>query len=60
MKEFKKELAELLEKHNVALICQSNKDKKDMSVEIGFQAMSDGFKNEWIGRHHITNYDLYL
>ena len=58
MDEFKKELALLLEKHNVAIICHSNKNKDDHSVEIGFQDMANGFKNEYTGRHHLGGFDL--
>jgi len=58
MKEFKKELAELLTKHNVALICHSNKNEGDYSVEVGFQYMDDEYKNEWTGRHHLGGFDL--
>ncbi len=52
---FDKELAELLKKHNAAIIAKSNKDSQDSSVEIGFQF---GIHNKWYGRHHITAFDI--
>ena len=55
---FKEELAALLKKHSVAIICHSMKNKDDYSVEIGFQDMKRGFKNEWVGRHHLGHFDL--
>ena len=56
MIEFKKELAELLKKHNVALVCRSKDNARDLSVEVGFQ---DNYCDvDWIGRHHVTDYDL--
>jgi len=58
MKEFKNELADLLEKHQVAIVCHSNKNKDDFSTEIGFQDMKNGFKNEYTGRHHLGGFDL--
>ena len=58
MDEFKLELAILLEKHNVAIICKSFINKDDHSVAIGFQDMTNGFKNEWSGRLHLCGFDL--
>jgi hypothetical protein len=52
---FNSDLAELLNKHKVAIIAKSNKDDEDSSVEIGFQF---GIHNKWYGRHHITAHDL--
>jgi hypothetical protein len=60
MEDFKKELAALLEKHNVALICHSTKNQNDFSVEVGFQDMKNGFENEWTGRHHLGSFDIAL
>jgi hypothetical protein len=58
MEEFKKELAALLEKHNVAIICHSQNNEDDHSVEIGFQDTNNGFKNTYTGRHHLNSFDL--
>ena len=60
MEDFKLELAALLRKHKVAIVCHSNKNNNDFSVEIGFQNMNMkyDFKTEWVGRHHVTSYDL--
>ena len=58
MEEFKKELADLLEKYNVAIICENTKHPKDGYVRIGFQDMRNGFKNEWTSRLHIGGFDL--
>jgi len=55
LEEFKKELGELLDKHQAAIIAKSNKNNDDLSVEIGFQF---GIHNKWLGRHHITKHDL--
>lgn len=55
MDEFKSDLAKLLAKHEVSLVCRSALNYDDYSVEIGFQ---HGVHNEWIGRHHITPHDL--
>lgn len=52
---FKKELAELLDKHSVAIIAKSVNHINDLSVEIGFQF---GIRNEWTGRHHLTKHDI--
>ena len=53
---FKKELAELLDKHGAAIIAKSGRGiQHDCSVEIGFQF---GIHNKWVGRHHVTGYDL--
>ena len=56
MDEFKKELTILLNKYHMAIVCKSNKDDKDFSVEIGFQ--DDQLENHMTGRHHITGYDM--
>ena len=56
MKEFKKELADLLKKYDAAIVTKSNKNEDDNSVEIGFIFGFD--HNEWTGRHHLTEYDL--
>lgn len=55
MEGFKNELAQLLKKHNVYIIAKSNKDKDDMSLEIGFQKHTT---NSWTGRHHLGGMDL--
>ena len=56
MEEFKKELAELLRKHEMYIVAKSNLNNKDYSVEIGFQT---GFENtNWVGRHHLGAYDI--
>tara|TARA_R110001606_G_scaffold27768_3_gene88660 strand:+ start:5114 stop:5299 length:186 start_codon:yes stop_codon:yes gene_type:complete len=54
--DFQKELAALLKKHSVALVCKSNKNKNDLSVEIGFQG--DSIDCVWSGRHHLTDYEI--
>jgi hypothetical protein len=36
MEEFKKELAELLARYNVALICENTKNPHDGGVRLGF------------------------
>lgn len=56
MSEFKKELAYLLKKHKASLVCESKNNPSDYSVELGVQR-SD-LRNEWLGRHHITPFDL--
>lgn len=58
MDEFELELEKLLEKYNVAIICKSFRNKDDHSVEIGFQDMTNGFKNYWSGRLHLAGFDL--
>jgi hypothetical protein len=55
LESFKKELGQLLKKHNVSIIAKSNNNDNDMSVEIGFQF---GIHNKWFGRHHLTAYDI--
>ena len=54
--EFKNELAELLRKHGVAIIAKGGKDPDDLLAEVGFQF--NYIHNKWIGRHHVTAYDL--
>ena len=49
------ELSILLSKYKAALICRSVNDN-DNSVEIGIQDCKAG--NLWLGRHHLTGYDL--
>ena len=60
MEQFKKELADLLTKYDIATICHSNNDINDYSVEIGFQEMKNGFKNTYTGRHHLGGFDLKI
>lgn len=55
-KEFEKELSELLNRYGMAIICESQKNEDDTSVQIGFQDCN--FRNTWVGRHHVTGYDL--
>ena len=55
LKEFKNELAILLRKHNVAIIAKTGKEPDDLLSEVGFQF---GIHNKWVGRHHVTAYDL--
>ncbi|CAM0033047.1 hypothetical protein VPHK121_0089 [Vibrio phage K121] len=52
---FNSDLAELLDRHKVAIIAKSNKDHEDSTIEIGFQF---GIHNKWYGRHHITANDV--
>ena len=47
MDDFQKELAALL---------KNNKNKNDLSVEIGFQG--DSIDCVWSGRHHLTDYEI--
>ena len=54
--EFKNELAELLRKHGVAIIVKGGKEPDDLLAEVGFQF--NYIHNKWIGRHHVTAYDL--
>jgi len=56
LKEFNKELSELLNKYGMAIICESQNNEDDSSVRIGFQ--DSKFKNSWTDRHHVTGYDL--
>ncbi|HBF48194.1 MAG TPA: hypothetical protein DDW91_17810 [Shewanella frigidimarina] len=57
MKLFNDELSALLKKHGAAIIAKSNvSDANDFKVEIGFQVGFDN--NHWIGRHHVTGFDL--
>ena len=55
LKNFTDELAVLLRKHNVAIIAKGGKEPSELSAEIGFQF---GIHNKWVGRHHLTSYDL--
>ena len=55
MKDLTEELSILLSKYKVALICRSANDN-DSSVEIGIQDCKAN--NLWLGRHHLTGYDL--
>lgn len=54
--EFKVELANLLRKHDVAIIAKGGRDPDDLIAEVGFQFKH--IHNKWIGRHHVTAYDL--
>ena len=50
MEEFKKELAAVLRKHDVAIIA------KGTNAEVGFQVRK--IANKWTGQLHVTAYDL--
>ena len=59
MADFKEELAVLLKKHDVALMCRiKGVDNLRTYREVGFQYMSDGCRNEWTGRDHLTSYEI--
>ena len=53
---FQKELAALLRKHNAAIIAKGGKEPDDLIAEVGFQF--NHMHNKWVGRHHVTAYDL--
>tara|TARA_R110000822_G_scaffold307119_1_gene433858 strand:+ start:705 stop:896 length:192 start_codon:yes stop_codon:yes gene_type:complete len=53
---FKVELANLLRKYDVAIIAKGGKEPDDLLAEVGFQF--NHIHNKWIGRHHVTAYDL--
>ena len=53
---FKEELADLLHKHNVAIIAERGESDNPLAVQIGF--MRGMYEKEWTNRHHITSYDL--
>ena len=53
---FQYELSQLLNKYGYAIICESQKNENDTTVQIGFQ--DSKMINTWVGRHHVTGYDL--
>lgn len=56
LNKFQKELAALLRKYDVAIIAKGGKDQDDLLAEVGFQF--NHIRNTWVGRHHVTAYDL--
>jgi len=57
MSDLKQDLSFALLNNGAALICRSKNNEDDFSVEIGIQNHKG--ENEWLGRHHVTSYDLY-
>tara|TARA_R100000951_G_scaffold27557_2_gene23469 strand:- start:1844 stop:2176 length:333 start_codon:yes stop_codon:yes gene_type:complete len=53
VKDFNKELSDLLSRHNVAIIARG---KDGWDAEIGFQ--SNLTENHWTGRHHLTAHEI--
>ena len=56
LKSFQDELAALLRKYDVAIIAKAGKEPEDLLAEVGFQF--NYIHNKWVGRHHVTAYDL--
>lgn len=53
---FEKELATLLSEYGYALVCESQNNEDDWSVQIGIQDEKGHCK--WLGRHHVVGGDL--
>lgn len=54
--QFYEEIANVLRRHNVAIIAAN--DSAPFETRIGFQFLNDGFKNELTDRHHLMHSDI--